>query len=96
EMAVAGGIGAEVQLLPGGRQDVALFGETGGCILVAVPEGRIGELEEALSGVPHSRVGSTGGGRLKVAGVLDAGVDDMSAAYERDLFDVPVVPEEIG
>ena len=45
EMALAGGFGAEVQLLPGGRQDVSLFGETGGCILVAVPEERFVELE---------------------------------------------------
>ena len=48
EMALCGGVGAEARLLPGGRQDVALFGEVGGCILVAVPEGRLGELEELL------------------------------------------------
>ena len=41
EMALVDGVGARVQLLPGGRQEVALFGETGGCILVAVPEERL-------------------------------------------------------
>jgi phosphoribosylformylglycinamidine synthase subunit PurL len=87
EMALCGGIGAETQLLPGGRQDVALFGEVGGCILVAVPEGRLGELEEHLGGVHYSRIGITGGGRLKVSGLIDAGIDELWEAYERDLFE---------
>ncbi len=87
EMAISGGIGAEARLLPGGRQDVALFGEAGGCILVAVPEGRLGELEEALGGVRHSAIGRTGGDRLVVAGLLDVGLDELRTAHERDLFE---------
>jgi phosphoribosylformylglycinamidine synthase subunit PurL len=87
EMALCGGVGAEAWLLPGGRQDVALFGEAGGCILVAVPEGRLGELEEHLEGVHYSRVGGTGGERLKVSGLIDAGLDELWEAYERDLFE---------
>jgi phosphoribosylformylglycinamidine synthase II len=87
EMALCGGIGAEARLLPGGRQDVALFGEVGGCILVAVPEGRLGELEEHLEGVHYARIGGTGGGRVKVSGSIDAGLDELREAYERDLFE---------
>jgi phosphoribosylformylglycinamidine synthase len=87
EMALCGGIGAEARLLPGGRQDVALFGEVGGCILVAVPEGRFGELEEHLEGVHYARIGGTGGGRVKVSGSIDAGLDELREAYERDLFE---------
>jgi phosphoribosylformylglycinamidine synthase len=87
EMALCGGVGADARLLPGGRQDVALFGEVGGCILVAVPEGRLGELEEHLEGVHYSRIGDTGGGRLKVSGLIDAGLDELREAYERDLFE---------
>ncbi len=87
EMALCGGIGAEARLLPGGRQDVALFGEVGGCILVAVPEGRLGELEEHLKGVHYARIGGTGGGRVKVSGSIDAGLDELREAYERDLFE---------
>jgi phosphoribosylformylglycinamidine synthase subunit PurL len=86
------GIGAEVRLLPGGRQDVALFGEVGGCILLAVPEERLGELEEHLGGVPHARIGRTGGERLKVGGVIEAGLDELREAYEQDLFE-PHAPE---
>jgi phosphoribosylformylglycinamidine synthase II len=87
EMALCGGVGVEARLLPGGRQDVALFGEVGGCILVAVPEGRLGELEEHLEGAHHSRLGGTGGERLKVSGLIDVGLDELREAYERDLFE---------
>ena len=76
-----------MRLLPGGRQDVALFGEAGGCILLAVPEERLGELMEHLGGVPHSRIGRTGGERLKVGGVIEAGLDELREAYEQDFFE---------
>ena len=87
EMTLCEGIGAEAQLLPGGRQDVALFGEVGGCILVAVPKGRLGELEVHLEGVHYSRIGRSGGEGLKVSGLIDAGLDELREAYERDLFE---------
>jgi phosphoribosylformylglycinamidine synthase len=87
EMVLCGDVGAEARLLPGGRQDVALFGEIGGCILVAVPEGRLGELEEHLEDVHYSRIGGTGGGRLKVSGLIDVGLEELGEAYERDLFE---------
>ena len=85
EMALSGGLGAEVQLLPGGRQDVSLFGETGGCIVVAVPEERLEGLEAALGDVPHNKVGRVVGDRLKVA-EIDAGLAELGEAYGRDLF----------
>jgi phosphoribosylformylglycinamidine synthase len=89
EMALAGeaGIGAEVQLLPGGRQDVALFGESGGCILLAVPKARLVELEEHLEGVHYSLIGRTGGEGLKVVGLVNLALDEVEEAYERDLFE---------
>jgi phosphoribosylformylglycinamidine synthase II len=86
EMAAAGGVGVEVQLLPGGRQDVALFGECGGCILVAVPEEKVAEFEEALGEVPRGRIGRTGGDRMKVMGLMDAGLRGLEEAHGRDLF----------
>jgi phosphoribosylformylglycinamidine synthase subunit PurL len=89
EMALAGeaSIGAEVQLLPGGRQDVALFGESGGCILLAVPEARLVELEEHLEGVHYSLIGRTGGEGLKVVGLVNLALDKVEEAYEQDLFE---------
>jgi phosphoribosylformylglycinamidine synthase subunit PurL len=89
EMALAGeaGIGAEVQLLPGGRQDVALFGESGGCILLAVPEARLVELEKHLEGVHYSLIGRTGGEGLKVVGLVNLALDKVEEAYEQDLFE---------
>ena len=87
EMSLGEGIGVEAQLLPGGRRDVALFGESGGCILLAVPEERLGELEEHLEGVHCSRIGRTGGERLSIGGLVDLGLDELREAYERDLFE---------
>ncbi|HEY6750382.1 MAG TPA: phosphoribosylformylglycinamidine synthase subunit PurL [Rubrobacteraceae bacterium] len=89
EMVLAGeaGIGAEVRLLSGRRQDVIVYGETGGCILLAVPEARLRGLEEHLRGVRYSRIGYTGGERLRIGGLVDLGLDELSRAYERDLFE---------
>ncbi len=87
EMTIRAGVGAEVRLLPGARQDVALFGEAGGCCLLTVSEGRLGELTDALEGVHCSRIGRIGGDRLIVPGLLDVGLGRLRAAYERDLFE---------
>jgi phosphoribosylformylglycinamidine synthase len=85
-MALAGGLGVEISLLPGARMDVALFGECGGCFVVAVPEERAGEFERAVEGVGCSRVGTTGGERLSVAGLVDVPVSELAEAHGRDLF----------
>jgi phosphoribosylformylglycinamidine (FGAM) synthase-like enzyme len=88
-MALAGeaSVGAEVQLPPGERQDVALFGESGGCVLLAVPEARLVELEEHLAGAHYSRIGRTGGDTLEVLGLVSLALDELEEAYERDLFE---------
>jgi len=87
EMALVGSIGAEVRRLSVGRQDVALFGEVGGCVLLAVPEEKLEEIEELLEGVHYARIGRTGGGRLKVSGLLDLKLVELVEAYEQDLFE---------
>jgi phosphoribosylformylglycinamidine (FGAM) synthase-like enzyme len=86
EMALTGGIGVELRLPPGGRHDVTLFGETSGCILVAVPEERISELEAALGAVPCGWIGRVGGDRLRADGLLEVKLEELREAYERDLF----------
>jgi hypothetical protein len=40
-----------------------------------------------LEGVLYSRIGRTGGEGLKVSGLIDAGLDELREAYERDLFE---------
>jgi phosphoribosylformylglycinamidine synthase len=93
EMAVEGGIGleffgAEIEPMLGGRRgDEALFGETDADFLVAIPEERYSELEEALEGLPYDDVGRTGGDRLRVAGLVDLSLTELKAAHERDLFE---------
>jgi len=45
------------------------------------------ELEVHLEGVRYSRIGRSGGEGLKVSGLIDAGLDELREAYERDLFE---------
>lgn len=87
EMSFAGNMGASIQLLPAARQDIALFGEVGGCILISVSENRMPELEVALRDVPHATIGHTGGDRLKITGPVDVSLAQLKEAYDRDLFD---------
>jgi phosphoribosylformylglycinamidine synthase II len=96
EMALAGGIGMEFDrveiepLLGGWREDAALFGETGASYLIALPEERWRDFEEALGEVSYEiaydPIGRTGGDRLEVSGLIDIGLDELREAYERDLF----------
>jgi phosphoribosylformylglycinamidine synthase len=87
EMALLGSIGAEVRLLPEEQQDMTLFGEVGGCVLLAIPEEKLGELRMLLEGVDYARIGHTGGKRLKLSGLVDLELDELRKAYERDLFE---------
>ncbi len=93
EMSVAGGIGMVVDrvevepMLRGRRRDEALFGECGAHFVVAVPEERWEDLQEALAGIPYDQIGRTGGDRFAIPGLLDLTVDDLRAAYDRDLFE---------
>jgi len=87
EMALMGSIGAEVWLLPGGRQDVVLFGEVGGCVLLAVHEEKLEELEDLLEGVHYVGIGHTGGEKLSLSGLVDLELTELLEAYEQDLFE---------
>ncbi|TCJ16926.1 phosphoribosylformylglycinamidine synthase subunit PurL [Rubrobacter taiwanensis] len=86
EMAIAGGVGVEVEVGSGRRPDVELFGEAGGQILIAVPGERWDEVREALAGVPWQIIGRTGGGGLKIGGFVDLKLEELRGAYGRDLF----------
>jgi phosphoribosylformylglycinamidine synthase len=89
EGCLAGGVGARLALDPlllaraGGRLDAALFGEAGSRIVVAVAPEAV-EAVRALAAqhsVPVTPLGTTGGDRLTVAGLLDQPLTDLSATY---------------
>ena len=94
EMAVAGGIGVEIdetEIEPkfgSGRKDIGLFGETGAHFLIAVPEERWMTLQRSLgvAGVPYDDIGRTGGDRFKIGDLIDLELEDVEEALERDLF----------
>jgi phosphoribosylformylglycinamidine synthase II len=97
EMALAGGLGIEypegqlermVAGQGGGRADVALFSEEPGTFIVAVPEERWDELQDALSeAAGYDWIGTVGGDSIKVGDVIDVKLSDLKKAYERDLFE---------
>jgi phosphoribosylformylglycinamidine synthase len=94
EMAMAGGLGIEYEegglermTVGRGRADVALFGEGSGAFVVAVPEERRGELQDALVGFAYDVVGTTGGDRFEVGDLVDLELSHLREAYERDLFE---------
>jgi phosphoribosylformylglycinamidine synthase subunit PurL len=92
EMALAGGIGFEYEdheiesiISTGGTVEI-LFGEGGASFLVAVPEERWDDLQNALASVPYDRVGYTGGDRFRIGDLVDVSLHDLKEAYEHDLF----------
>src|SRR5690606_21117164 len=90
ESAIAGGLGAEVELEGAGRLDEALFGEGGGRILLSArPEDapRVRELA-AAAGVRLRELGRVGGDALVVrAGgrTVRLAVEEARAAHEDGL-----------
>jgi len=95
EMALAGRVGFEYEdheiesVISAGGEAEILFGEAGARFLVAVPEGRWNDLQNALGGVAYDRVGITGGERFKIGDLVDVSLQYLRKAYERDLFGAP-------
>ncbi|HET7273017.1 MAG TPA: AIR synthase related protein, partial [Rubrobacter sp.] len=97
EMALAGGLGIEyleggLERMAagqgGGRADVALFGEECGAFIVAVPEERWDELQDALSeAAGYDLIGTVGGESIKVGDAIDVKLSDLKTAYEHELFE---------
>jgi phosphoribosylformylglycinamidine synthase len=88
EMCLAGNIGAIVRLPEGdARIDARLFGEAPSRIILALPGARLAEALAAAdaAGVPHCRLGETGGEQLAIAGALEVSVGEMREAHERTL-----------
>jgi phosphoribosylformylglycinamidine synthase subunit PurL len=86
EMAVAGSVGASVAP-PEGADHGWLFGETPGRFLLAVDPPALGELSRRASavGVPAVEIGSAGGERLVVGGMVDLALSDVVSAWRGKL-----------
>jgi phosphoribosylformylglycinamidine synthase len=94
EMALAGGIGLEFEAneieyaIKHGEELRILLGEEGAGFLVTVPWEHWDEFQNAIPGeIGWDQVGETGGDRFVVPGLIDLSLDDLRAAYERDLFE---------
>lgn len=90
ESAIAGGIGASVTLDDASRADIALFGETGGRILLTCPPDAAASLVAQADDVPVREVGTVGGDALTVqiggtSVILD--LDRARRAYETAIPD---------
>ncbi len=75
------------QLAVDGRLDAALFGEAQSRAVLSVlrpDQARAEALWRAL-GVPFAPLGATGGDRLRLAGHLDAAIEELEGAYEGGL-----------
>jgi phosphoribosylformylglycinamidine synthase II len=82
EMAIAGGIGAQVQL-PSGESDDALFGEGVGGFLVSGEPAKLEALEQTAGslGVAFKRIGDAGGGELRIGEAVRVSVEEAGAAW---------------
>jgi phosphoribosylformylglycinamidine synthase len=106
EMALAGRLGATVEIAPVGAPDlpadVRLFSETLGRLLVEVRPAHVEAFEAALAGQPLAALGAVSdNGRLQVTlageGVIDVPVDHLVAAWKREplpevTLEVPFAP----
>ena len=81
EMALAGGIGAEIEL-PKGTAPGYLFGEDQGRYLVTAPDGAEILARAARAGVPATPLGRTGGAALTVPGARPISLQDLRDAHE--------------
>jgi phosphoribosylformylglycinamidine synthase II len=97
EMALAGNVGIvyadgefgrKIAGQGGGRTDAALFGEELGAFVVAVPWERWADFQAAVPGhIGYDQIGTVGGDRVKIPGLIDLGLEELRRAYEGDLFE---------
>jgi phosphoribosylformylglycinamidine synthase subunit PurL len=81
----AGGIGLDVDLPAAGDAAATLFGESASRVVVAVSPGKVDSLlaRAAEAGVPATRVGRTGGSRVRIAIAGRPAIDCTVADAER-------------
>ena len=86
ESAIAGGIGATVDLVATGRLDAFLFGEAGARAVVSLSSANTDELQRIArhSNVPAARLGAVGGDRIRLAAV-DLPLAEASGTWDSAL-----------
>ncbi len=86
EMVAATGIGATIARV---EDHVALFSEAPGRVLLCVDPEQMSEVIDLIdeASVAHERVGMCGGDRLKVKGLLDLSVSEVSSVWRDRLPD---------
>jgi phosphoribosylformylglycinamidine synthase len=84
EMALAGGMGAEVDLPGGLPAFAAAFGEDQGRYVVALPVAQAATMLKAagLAGVPALAIGATGAENLTVRGEITISLTALRQAFE--------------
>jgi phosphoribosylformylglycinamidine synthase II len=84
EMAVASGVGFEVT---GVADHAALFGEGPSRVVLCVAREALAQVEARLlgAGIDHVRLGTAGGGRLVVDGLVDVALADAEGAWRDTL-----------
>ncbi len=90
ESAIAGGIGATIDVEAVGRLDAFLFGEAGARAVVSLSSATVGELRHLArrGNVPATKIGAVGGDRLAVAAIdlpLPEASDSWGSALSRIL-----------
>jgi phosphoribosylformylglycinamidine synthase len=84
EMAMAGGVGVEIELPDGAKPapHAWLFGEDQGRYLLTTPDPDTAVAAAAAAGVPVFRLGVTGGDALNIGGLTTISVAELRAAHE--------------
>jgi phosphoribosylformylglycinamidine synthase II len=95
EMAFTGDLGikvdlASVSVVSGMREDLILFSESNGRLLVEVKESHSDAFEEVMGGIPFARVGTViGGDRFTVMDgddvIIDLSLDELMTAWKTPL-----------
>jgi phosphoribosylformylglycinamidine synthase len=91
EACIAGGSGFQGDLDVRGRWDAALFGEAQSRIAVSVRPESLGDLRRLATeeDVPLVVLGTVGGKRFKIRGLVDLPLDDIDRAWRYGLEELP-------
>ena len=87
ESAILGGLGFKGALAPEGRWDAALFGESPSRIVVSLSEADLTQAERLCreEGMPYTVLGTVGGDRFTVSGLVDLPLADLDDAWRHGL-----------